>query len=322
MIIKTTMGTEMNLQSDRGAFIYKTVKRIMSDMQFRVTRFWMRWDFIYNLTKVGRDAQIPLRDGNNVINELYIKRKTEFELLKSQEINYLERIKEQNASNFLQKCLTLEEEGVLDNETVLDQMRVVILAGIDTSSIAIFGTLLMLAMNPKHQDLVVQEMQAIFESADDDVTQSHLTSMQYLDRVLKESMRLIPPVPFIARKTSAGIELRKGTIPQGVMVLINIMQLHRDPKIWGENVHEFDPDRFLPENVTRRPPFSYIPFSGGNRNCIGMKYAMISAKITLAHLLRRYKFTTHLKFEDIRVKTHLVLEVINKNPLNIEKRNF
>lgn len=53
-----------------------------------------------------------------------------------------------------------------------------------------------------------------------------------------------------------------------------------------------------------------------------MKYAMMSAKITLAHLLRRYKFTTDLKFEDIRLKTHLVLEVTNEKPLRIEERQF
>lgn len=197
-----------------------------------------------------------------------------------------------------------------------------VFAGTDTLSITTFSTLLMLAINQRHQDLVVEELRSIFESADCDVTKVHLANMQYMERVIKETHRILAPVPFIGRKTSTDIELRKGTIPQGSMVIINIMHLHRNPKIWGENVYEFDPDRFLPESIIKRPPFSYIPFSGGQRNCIGMKYAMISAKITLAHLLRRFKFTTDLKFEDIRVKTHLVLEVINERALRIEKRHF
>lgn len=98
--------------------------------------------------------------------------------------------------------------------------------------------------------------------------------------------------------------------------------MHRNPQIWGDNVNEFDPDRFLRENIASRLPFSYIPFSGGPRNCIGMKYAMISAKIILCHLLRQYKFNSDLTIDKICVETHLVLEIINENPLRIEERVF
>ncbi|XP_055316405.1 probable cytochrome P450 313a4 [Sitodiplosis mosellana] len=322
MITRTTMGTEMDLQSERGASLYKIIKLVMNNIQYRVIRFWLRWDWIYNnFSQVGRDERIHVKNGNMLFDEIYDTKLNELELLKSQDFDYLEEVKVKNATNLLERCMILEQSGVFTHENVLDQMRVIILAGIDTSSITIFSALLMLAINQKHQDAVLEELRSVIETADCDVTPTHLTSMPYLDRVLKESMRLLSPVPFIGRKPSTDIKLSKGCIPQGSMVVINIMHLHRNPKIWGENVLEFNPDRFLPENVAKRPPFSYIPFSAGSRNCIGMKYAMMSAKITLAHLLRRYKFTTDLKFEDIRVKTHLVLEVINERALRIEERN-
>lgn len=184
-----------------------------------------------------------------------------------------------------------------------------------------FGTLIMLAINQKHQELVVDELRWIFDSTDRDVTQADLAKMKYLERSIKESLRLLSPVPIIGRKTTADIPLRKGVVPNGTMVIINIMRLHRNPKIW-ENPLEFEPDRFLPENIAKRPPFSFIPFSAGPRNCIGMKYAMVLTKITLAHLLRRYKFTTNLRMDELRFKLHLVLEVTNKDPLRIEKRTF
>ena len=135
-------------------------------------------------------------------------------------------------------------------------------------------------------------------------------------------MRILPPVPLIVRELTDEVEFPNGTLPKGTIVAVSIMKLHRDPKIWGDNVLEFDPDRFLPENVAKRPPFSYIPFSAGPRNCIGMKYGMISAKITLAHLLRMYKFSTDLKFNEIEVSTHLVLDIENEKPLRVERRNF
>lgn len=316
------MGTEMNLQSERGASIYQIVKLVMNNIQYRVIRFWLRWDWVWNLTSLGHNEQIHVKKGNMIFDEIYDDELKKIELLKSQGIDYLEEVNMKNTTNLLQKCIILEKQGIFSQQNVKDQMRVIVLAGIDTSSIAIFGALLMLAINQKHQDTVLDELRSVFESVDCDVTSAHLMNMQYLDRVLKESMRLLSPVPFIARKPSTDIELRKGTIPRGSMVIINILHVHRNPEIWGENVYEFDPDRFLPENVAERQPFSYIPFSGGARNCIGLNYAMISAKITLAHLLRRYKFTTDLKFEDICIKTHLVLEVTNVNALRIEKRNF
>ncbi|XP_031641096.1 probable cytochrome P450 313a4 [Contarinia nasturtii] len=323
MVTKTTMGTEMNLQLDgRGAFFYDTVKSIMNNIQYRLTRFWFRWDFMWNISKVGRDEKISLKNGYDFIEKLYENKVKELQSLKSQGIDYLEEVKEKNETNILEKCLILEQEGVFSHENVRDQMLVIFFAGIDTSSIAVFATLLLLAMNQKHQDLVVEELRSIFDSADSDVTQDDLSRMQYLERVIKETLRLLPPGPIIGRKSSTDIKLSNGIIPQGALIVINIFHLHRNPKVWGENALEFDPDRFLPENVAKRPPFSYIPFSGGARNCIGMKYAMISAKIILAHLLRRYKFNTDLKFEDIRVITHLILEISNDKPLRMEVRNF
>lgn len=323
MITRTTMGSELNLQlEEQGEFFYKTVRIILNSVQYRVVRFWLKWDFMYNLSKVGRVEKIPLQNGNKIIEEMYNKKRKEINLLKSQGIDYLEIVDKENTANFLEKCILLEREGVFNHETVLDQLSTIVLGGFDTSTSAVFSTLLMLAMNQRHQDAVVKELRTIFETADCNVTQANLSGMQYMERVIKETMRLLPPTPLIARKSSYDVKLPKGTVPKDAFVVINIMQLHRNPKIWGENVTEFDPSRFLPENSAKRPPFSYIPFYGGVRNCIALKYAMISAKLTLAHLLRRYKFTTDLKFEDIRLKTHLILEVTNVNPLRIEQRHF
>lgn len=76
--------------------------------------------------------------------------------------------------------------------------------------------------------------------------------------------------------------------------------MHRNLNIWGPTVNEFDPDHFTKENIASRSPFSYIPFSGGPRNCIGMKYAMILVKIALCHVLKEYKYISDLKMADIR----------------------
>lgn len=267
MITRTMMGSEMHLQSEHGASIVRIAKQIMNSIQYRVSRMWLRWDFIFNnFSQIGRDVWTPVQNGYKFIDDIYSEKVKELQLLNSQGINYLQKANHDNKTNLIEKCLILEGEGKLTHANVIDELRVTALAGIDTSAITVFGTLLMLAMNQKHQDLVIDELHSIFESADCEVTQAHLADMKYMERVIKETLRLLPPVPFIARQTTADIELPKGTVPKNTIVAINIMHMHRNPHIWGENVLEFDPDRFLAENVDKRPSNSFIPFSTGSRN--------------------------------------------------------
>lgn len=324
MVSRTLLGSNMDMNAKQLSIFYHFVKMIMSNVQYRILRFWLRWDFIFNLTKVGREEKKPLRDCFDLIEKIYRHKVNEIDALnQSQGIDHLKIVAEENATNFLERGLILEKDGFISHENFKDQLGVIIVAGLDTSATTIYATLLLLAINQKHQKLVVDELRSIFDTADCEVTHAHLAGMQYLDRVIKESLRIFPPVPLIARKTTADIQLANGTIPTDSMLFIHIMKLHRNPKIWGENALQFDPDRFLPENVAKRPPYSYIPFSGGARNCIGMKYAMVSAKVVLANILRRFKFSTDLKIEDIRVRVDLILELrINKNALQIEERNF
>lgn len=94
-----------------------------------------------------------------------------------------------------------------------------------------------------------------------------------MERVIKETLRIAPVGPVIFRETMADFELEKGLIiPKGTTFILNIYALHRRKDIWGEKAEIFDPDNFLPENVAKRHPCSFIPFSTGRRNCIGKDF--------------------------------------------------
>lgn len=73
----------------------------------------------------------------------------------------------------------------------------------------------------------------------------------------------------IGRETQAPVQIGEFEIPAGITLLINFYTLHRRKDIWGEDAEQFNPDHFLPENVEKRHPYSFLPFSGGQRNCIG-----------------------------------------------------
>lgn len=315
----TTMGVDMGMQSSRGEECYHAAKVLMANIQRRCVSFWLHWDFIYRLTPTHRSELWAIECGDQFMKEMH---DTKVDEISKQNYDFLETGRQKNTLNVNEKCLLLQREGKFSEQNVFDQMRVVYMAGIDTSSMAIFSTILLLAIHQEHQDRVVEELGSILESDECDVTYEHLSKMSYLECVFKEALRLFPPAPIFVRHCSDDIELSCGEIPKGTFLVVNVAHLHRNKKYWGSNADSFDPERFCPANSKDRLPYSYLPFSGGPRNCIGLKFANITAKIVIAHLLRRYKFTSDLKLEDVRTKLHVVLEISNENPIKIKRRKF
>lgn len=130
----------------------------------------------------------------------------------------------------------------------------------------------MLAIHPAHQDRVFDEIYRVIghKHADEDITRAELDMLCYTEQCLRETMRMYPIVPIIARENKIPITLQNVTIPTGTSIVICIPKLHKDPRYWGDDAHFFNPDRFLPENISKIHPFAYLGFSAGPRNCIGL----------------------------------------------------
>jgi cytochrome P450 len=118
----------------------------------------------------------------------------------------------------------------------------------------------------------------------------HLDRLQLVQQVLKESMRLFPPVPMMSRQAVAEVTLGTHTVPPGTSVLMPIYAIHRHEARW-DRPHEFDPVRFAPERERSIPRYQYMPFGAGPRICIGMPFAMMEATAIVATFLQRARFT-------------------------------
>jgi cytochrome P450 len=167
----------------------------------------------------------------------------------------------------------------LSDEVIRDQMLTMLIAGHDTSTALLAWTFALIGQHPKLQARLVEEVDTLERSP-------------LLDQVIKESLRLYPPIHIGNRRVVENLEFQEGTVPAGERMFYSIYLTHRDANIW-ENAEDFCPERFAHGRKT--PPFSYIPFGGGPRACIGAAFGQAEARIVLARLLQthRFEFTKH-----------------------------
>lgn len=163
----------------------------------------------------------------------------------------------------LDTLLLSEMQGQIDPQGIQEEVDTFMFEGHDTTSSAITYSLLLIASYPDIQDrLYVDIKEAVELNNGEPLTPSQLNNLPYLDRVLKECLRIYSPVTFISRDTTDTIELEGVKVRPGTMVHLHILDVHRDP-LYYPDPEKFDPDRFFPENVQLRNPFAYIPFSAG-----------------------------------------------------------
>ncbi|XP_042148628.1 cytochrome P450 4V2 [Ixodes scapularis] len=145
--------------------------------------------------------------------------------------------------------------------------------GSDATLSVVTWSIYMLGLHPKTQAKVHRELDAIFGTDTNRcVTADDLKRMKYLECCLKETIRLYPPVPIVGRVLEHDQVIDNQTVPKGVQFFINVFRLHRNPKYFSDP-ERYLPERFMREETTFRPPFVYIPFSGGARKCLGLDIA-------------------------------------------------
>jgi cytochrome P450 len=155
-----------------------------------------------------------------------------------------------------------------------DEVVTILFAGHETTANALTWALYLLCKNPSTNQKLSKE-----------ANQSNENS--YAEMVIKEAMRIYPPIWNFERTAICEDKVGDYTIPAGTTILISPYVTHRHPEFWG-NPEMFIPERFAPTNEKKR--YSYIPFAGGLRQCIGMSFALTESKLVLSMIAKRFEF--------------------------------
>ena len=177
-----------------------------------------------------------------------------------------------------------DEDGTaLTEDELIGHTSVIFGGGYETTATSLAWTLFLLTQHPHIAADVLNELESVLGGEAPTVEQ--LDELPLLERVVKESLRVIPPGTWNARVTSQPTELGGYALPPGTEVLVSIYQTHHMPELYPQP-EKFDPDRWGSISPT---VFEYTPFSAGSRMCIGATFAMMEMKIVLAILLQRYR---------------------------------
>ncbi|KAK1439104.1 hypothetical protein QVD17_04919 [Tagetes erecta] len=175
----------------------------------------------------------------------------------------------------------------LNLQVIMDECKTFFFAGHETTALLLTWTIMLLANNPTWQDKVRAEVREVCNGGSPLV--EDLSKLSVLNMVIKESLRLYPPATVLPRMAFEDIKLGDLRIPKGLSIWIPVLAIHHSKEIWGEDVNEFNPDRFANQSFSQGRQF--MPFAAGPRNCVGQSFALMEAKIILSMLISKFKFT-------------------------------
>jgi len=180
-----------------------------------------------------------------------------------------------------------EETGeAMDAELLRDEVLTLLLAGHETTAMALTWCFYRLSLHPEVQRRLVDEIDAVLGGRTPGP--EDLPSLRVTRQVIEETMRLHPPVWAIARVAREADEVGGYPVRPGQVLFLSPYSTHRHPDFW-ENPEGFDPDRFTPERIRAQHRFAYFPFAAGARICIGNNFALLEAGIILAMVMQRYR---------------------------------
>ncbi|MEI2577451.1 cytochrome P450 [Scytonema sp. PRP1] len=194
-----------------------------------------------------------------------------------------------NHGDLLERLLQARDEQSktgMNDQQLRNESVVLFLAGYETTSTTLTWIWYLLDKHPEVERKLRAEIDAVIGKRHP--TSADVVKLQYTKMVIQEAMRFYPPGWFLTRVVQADDVIDGYALKAGTTVLLCQYLTHRLPEFW-ERPEVFDPERFAPEHSRQRHPYSYFPFGGGPRYCIGKHLALLQTQLTVAMIMQKYR---------------------------------
>ncbi|WCJ38657.1 cytochrome P450 family 71 subfamily B polypeptide 35 [Euphorbia peplus] len=290
VLCQVAFGRRMAEDGEKG----KRMVEVLTETQelfagFCLGDFYPQWDWVNSLTGYKNRLEKNLGELRRVCDEI-VEEHLRKKMMKIGEEDEGGDEKE----DFVDVLLRVQGRDDLEVPITDDNLKALVLdmfvAGTDTSSATLEWALTELARHPTVMKKAQQEVRNI-ASGKGTIDESDLLHLHYMKAVIKETMRLHPPVPLLVPRESMEECVLSGyKIPAKTRVLINSYAISRDPESW-ENPLEYNPQRFIDKDIDfKDQDFRFLPFGGGRRGCPGYVFGLATIEVALARLLYHFNW--------------------------------
>jgi cytochrome P450 len=306
IICMTAMGIDIKAQEQRTDYV-DAVYRISTLIIDRLQKPWLYDDTLLSMTAFGQEHNRTVKILHGFTRKVITSRWNEHEAARKNGVangvaNHAVEEKEEFSTKkrlaFLDLLVkTALTGGSLTINDIQEEVDTFMFEGHDTTTSSISWALYYLGRYPDCQQRLREEIQQHIDM-NEPLTISKVGQLDYMDCFLKESIRLHTTVPYTSREVTDECKIGPYDIPKGATIWILYSALHRDPKYFPDP-EKFDPDRWMTDDIAKRHPFSYAPFSAGTRNCIGQRFAQLEEKTILCYILTHFNISCNHNLDDL-----------------------
>ncbi|XP_044260028.1 cytochrome P450 4C1-like isoform X1 [Tribolium madens] len=315
-IAETAMGSKLKFETQKEIDYYQAVYDVGKILLYRLTHPWFIFHYLNFFSPWYFQELKVTKTLHNFTREVIKHREENFKDIELPTEEH-EIYKGKKRLAMLDLLLSAKhKEGIVDDDGIREEVDTFMFKGHDTTAAALGFALMLIASHSEVQEAIVAEMREVLGDLRKKPSYNDLQNLKYLERCIKETLRLYPSVHFISRTLGQDVTTSGGYIlPKHSIAIIHIYDVHHNAEIYPDP-EKFDPDRFLPENVQKRHPYAFLPFSAGPRNCIGQKFAMLELKTAICAILANFT----LKPIDTPETIIMVVDIIlrTKEPIKVK----
>ncbi|CEF69641.1 Cytochrome P450 4V2 [Strongyloides ratti] len=309
IICDTAMGVKINAQDNHDHEYIKAIRKFHK----------LNLKFIRMPLYKIKPIYYLFGDGFERDRVLKILHKFAHDVINQKSIEFDKKNGKYNDNTFLSMLLELKEENNWNYNDIFEEVNTFLFTGHDTSSSLLSFSCWELGLNLNIQEKLYDEIFDIFGEEERDVKADDLGKLPYLDMFLKETLRRHAILPYFIRTLEEETEVCGTLLPKQSNIIFAPQHSNFNYKIFPDP-YKFNPDRFLPENISKISQYDFTPFSAGPRNCIGQKFGMNQVKVILIWILRRYKLIVKRHPDYVKHIPEIVQSPSNGIPLYIIRR--